>query len=199
MPVTEIGTPWRVYTFSLRTLRVRVFREILGEDGSPHCHPVSLIFPLTSPHPPSCAPPPQFLCHPLLSPHPPPPVSPPTLPPVPPYSSCVTPPSCHHVPPPVPSPPPPPPQRVPSPLDLLQTRHHQHPPPSHHDGGAAAETCGDIEVNGDPGIPGQGGGYDTQESGGGEGDDGDSPDTTMASLGPHVKNISAGICGETPK
>lgn len=35
--------------------------------------------------------------------------------------------------------------------------------------------------------------------GGGEGDDGDSPDTTMASLGPHVKNISAGICGETPK
>lgn len=30
MPVTEMGTPWRVYTFSLRTLRVRVFREILG-------------------------------------------------------------------------------------------------------------------------------------------------------------------------
>lgn len=33
MPVTEMGTPWRVYTFSLLTLRVRVLREILRAEG----------------------------------------------------------------------------------------------------------------------------------------------------------------------
>lgn len=36
MPVTEMGTPWRVYTLSLFTFKVRVFREILEEKEAKH-------------------------------------------------------------------------------------------------------------------------------------------------------------------
>lgn len=142
-----------------------------------------------------CAPNHRTSFHHLQPPHSPPILS---SPPTPPPSVILCPPTLPYSPPFPPSPPrsphAPPPR---SPLDLLQTRHHQHPSARHHHGGAAAEPCGrggggTRRCGVSPGLPvplprAVGGGLVPH-----------SPDTTMASLGPQVKNMAVGERGRRP-